>query len=463
MKISSSDLPKDLTIEKKEISGWGRTNSIISAVAEPVNTEQIIELINTSKSKSIISRGLGRSYGDAAQLKDGIAVNINSLNDLNLNEEEVSLTAGAGASFEQILQYIIPKGFFLPVTPGTKFVTLGGAIAADVHGKNHHRDGSFGKHILSLTIIDKNGNLKVLSPSNKDEEERNMFWNTIGGMGLTGVIVKATFKLIKISTSFMKVDTLRFDNLESLMNAMIKADDKYKYSVAWVDSLSKKGRGVLTCGEHLFLKEIDSENTNDPLFYDPKILGAAPSLLPSGLLNKFTIKLFNEAWFRKSPKSKKNEIQTINQFFYPLDGIKDWNKFYGERGFLQYQFAVPNESSHLIGKVLQILREAGASSFLTVLKRFGDNNINSPMSFPIKGWTLAIDIPASTPNIFETLNGLDNEVINNGGRIYLAKDSRQSSKIFKTSYSFEEIINNPRNKKLLLDTKFSSDMFKRLF
>ena len=208
------------------------------------------------------------------------------------------------------------------------------------------------------------------------------------------------------------------------MAAMVEADAKYRYSVAWVDSLDPKGRGVLTCGDHA---------ETGGLNYDPKALASAPPFLPGGLLNKLTVRAFNEAWYRKAPKQRVGELQAIAPFFHPLDGVQDWDWIYGPVGFLQYQFAVPNEAAHLVPRVLQALRQVGASSFLPVLKRFGPST-PAPLSFPSPGWTLAADVPAAVPGLMEMLDHLDWEVAAAGGRLYLAKDSRQSAAMFKRSY-----------------------------
>jgi decaprenylphospho-beta-D-ribofuranose 2-oxidase len=347
------------------------------------------------------------------------------------------------------------------VTPGTRNVTVGGAIAADVHGKNHHVDGSFGNHVQRLLLVDGSGTLRELTPSGRGSfYEAEFFWATVGGMGLTGVIVEATFSLIPITSSLISVDTTRYRDLESLMAAMVEADANYRYSVAWVDSLDPKGRGVLTCGDHAPAEALPKSQQSDPLHYDPKALASAPPFLPGGLLNKLTVRAFNEAWYRKAPKQRGGELQAIAPFFHPLDGVQDWNRIYGPAGFLQYQFAVPNEAAHLVPRTLEALRQVGAPSFLTVLKRFGPNN-PAPLSFPIQGWTLAADVPAAVPGLLEALDQLDEEVGAAGGRLYLAKDSRQSPKMFGVGYP--KLMNWEQVKRELdLICRISSSLYKRL-
>jgi len=457
----SMTLPKGLTAETKTLSGWGRTNPVTSKVVQPSSVEQLQALIRGAPPKSLIARGLGRSYGDAAQLKDGTVIELPAFNRIELDPSSGTVTTGAGVSLDQILRVIVPAGFFLPVTPGTRNVTVGGAIAADVHGKNHHVDGSFGNHVQRLLLVDGKGELRELTPSGHGSfDEAEFFWSTIGGMGLTGVIVEATFSLIPITSSLISVDTTRFRDLESLMAAMVESDSRYRYSVAWVDSLDPKGRGVLTCGDHAPAKVLPQDKQADPLFYDPKALASAPPFLPGGLLNKLTVRAFNEAWYRKAPKNRVGELQEIAPFFHPLDGVQDWNRIYGPAGFLQYQFAVPNEAAHLVPRTLEALRKVGAPSFLTVLKRFGHSN-PAPLSFPMQGWTLAADVPAAVPDLLEVLDQLDEEVAAAGGRLYLAKDSRQSAKMFNYSYLSYTNLNrgadssNPKN-------VFHSDIISRV-
>ena len=456
-------LPEGLTAKTEILSGWGRTNPVTSEVVKPSSVEQLQQLIHKAPPKSLIARGLGRSYGDAAQLKDGMVIELSVFDQIKLNPISGTITAGAGVSLDQILRVIVPEGFFLPVTPGTRNVTVGGAIAADVHGKNHHVDGSFGNHVQRLLLVDGNGRLRDLTPNGRgDVEDAEFFWATVGGMGLTGVIVEATFSLIPITSSLISVDTTRYRDLESLMKAMVEADTKYRYSVAWVDSLDPNGRGVLTCGDHTPVGDLPKAQQVDPLRYDPKALASAPPFLPGGLLNRLTVRAFNEAWYRKAPKQKSGELQEIAPFFHPLDGVKDWNRIYGPEGFLQYQFAVPNEAAHMVRRTLEALRRVGAPSFLTVLKRFGHSN-PAPLSFPIPGWTLAADVPAAVPGLLQVLDQLDEEVAAVGGRLYLAKDSRQSAKMFSRGYpdfrNLDKFSNSGESRWL----SFSSDLRSRLW
>ena len=306
------------------------------------------------------------------------------------------------------------------------------------------------------------GNLKKLSSKNNEPIEiMNQFWATIGGMGLTGVIIEATFSLIPIKTSKMKTNTFKYKDLDNLMDAMINSQDNFQYIVAWVDSLSKKNRGVLTVGNHAVETDLFKKDPNENLLtYHSKSIVSAPSFLKFRLLNKFSVKAFNEAWFRKTPREKKDEIKSISNFFHPLDGINNWNKFYGPKGFIQYQFVVPDSEYKTIFEILEITKKINTPSFLTVLKKFGPGN-KAFLSFPIKGWTLAIDFPLSLHNLNQTLIKLDEKVLSAGGRIYLTKDSMQSSEMFKRTYPR---LNEWKEVKSKMDPRniFCSDLSNRL-
>ena len=397
----STPLPAALMAETRTQSGGGRTNPITAQVVQPSSVGQLQELVRGAPPCSLIARGLGRSYGNAAQLKHGTGIELPAF-------DRIELDPANG--------------------------TVGGAIAADGHGKNHHVDGSFGNHVQRLLLVDVTGTLWELTPNGRDSfEEAEFFWATVGGMGLTGVIVEATFSLIPITSSLISVDTTRYREMESLMAAMVEADAKYRYSMAWVDSLDPKSRGVLPCGDHAPAEALPKAQQPDPLHDDPKALASAPPFLPGGLPNKLTVRVFVEAWYRKAPKRRVGELQATAPFFHPLDGVQDWNRIYGPAGFLQYQFAVPNEAAHWVPRTLEALRKVGAPSFLTVLKRFGPSN-PAPLSFPIPCWTLAADVPAAVPGLLGVLNQLDEEVAATGGRLYVAKGSSQAEGLIKKTY-----------------------------
>ena len=444
-----------LSSHNTTLTGWGRTDPTSAQLCQPTSIEQIQNSVAAASPASMIARGLGRAYGNPAQCDGGTVLELTGLDHIHLDAASGCATCGAGASLDAVLRVIVPAGFFLPVTPGTRNVTIGGAIAADVHGKNHHGEGSFANHVNWIKLVDGNGQLRLLSPS--DPATAEPFWATAGGMGLTGVIVEASFQLIPVSSALISVDTTRFRELDALMEAMVEADTRYRYSVAWVDSLNPAGRGVLTCGDHAQAAQFSN---NDPLHYNPKALAGTPSLLPGGLLNTWTVRAFNEAWYRKVPKQREGELQAISPYFHPLDGVSNWNRIYGPAGFLQYQFAVPDTAAHLVRTTLEALRRIGAPSFLTVLKRFGPSN-PGPLSFPMPGWTLAADVSAAVPGLFELLDQLDEQVAEAGGRLYLAKDSRQSGTMLERSYPR---LHEWRQQRALLDPRgvFSSDLAQRV-
>ena len=411
------------------LTGWGRTAPSRAHVLAPRSNADVRSAIQTAGPRGVLARGLGRSYGDAAQSGGANVFDMTSLHAFDLDLEAGNVTAMAGASMDEILRAVVPAGYFIPVSAGTRFVTVGGAIAADIHGKNHHVEGSFGNHVSRMSVVDGTGELCELSPD--DPKTREMFWATVGGMGLTGVIVEATFSLIPIETSRMSVDTIRCADLDDVMTLMLEGDDDYRYSVAWIDSVSPAGRGVLTRGDHARRAQLTGEDAL--LAYTTPSLPSAPALIPNGLLNSASIRAFNEAWFRKHPKKRDGELQSIASFFHPLDGVRDWNRIYGPQGFLQYQFVVPDDAGWLVQRTLSSLREAGAPSFLTVLKRFGPAN-PAPLSFPQPGWTLAADVPAGNARLGPVLDELDELVASAGGRLYLAKDSRQSPSMLARTY-----------------------------
>ncbi len=451
-------MKSSLKTKFKKISGWGKTNLASVEIINPKTIKEIENIIINSPPKSIIARGMGRSYGDAAQIQGGTILKLNNFKEIFANYNSNEITAQAGVSFEEILEVIIPKGYFLPVTPGTKKITLGGAIAADIHGKNHHQDGSFGNHVKRIRLTNGMGKTITLSPNNENKE---FFWATIGGMGLTGIIIDATFSIIPIETSYIEEETTRCKNIEVLIKEMSEIDTKYKYSVAWIDSMHNDFRGILSCGNHAKISKYNNSKNIKDLSFKHKAKANIPDILPNNIMNKFVIKIFNQLWYLKSPKTrKKKKLKSINNFFYPLDAINNWNNIYGKKGFLQYQIVVPLEHSAMIKKILVKLKGINALSFLPVLKKLGKPN-KSYLSFPISGWTLSIDLPANNKEVESLLNEIDKEVAHIGGRIYLAKDSRQSEYIFKKTY---KLLNIWQEKKRILDPKkiFKSDIAIRL-
>ena len=379
----------------------------------------------------MLARGLGRSYGDAAQNAGGDVVDLSggAAGILELDPVGGTVTVDAGISLDRLLRTVVPVGWFVAVTPGTRFVTVGGAIASDVHGKNHHLDGGFVDHVRSFELVTPASGRITVTP------EDPAFRATAGGMGLTGIVTEATLRLLPIATSMVAVDTERFDRLDELMAAMDEGDHRYRYSVAWVDCMSRGrrlGRGVLTRGYHAPLDRLSPSGRRDPLRFEPSTRLRVPLTLPSGLLSAPVAAAFNKAWFRHSPRLERDALHNLSSFFHPLDGVAGWNRLYGPRGFVQYQFVVPFERHDVVHRTLQRLAAAGCPSFLAVLKRFGPGG--GLLSFPVPGWTLALDIPAARPGLGRLLDGLDELVAEAGGRVYLAKDSRLRPDLLPVMY-----------------------------
>jgi decaprenylphospho-beta-D-ribofuranose 2-oxidase len=435
------------------INGWGLTTPGISDLKK-INPNEIGKLFDIEE--TIIARGLGRSYGDASQNSGGSTYQTDELVFCDLNSGV--LEADAGISIDFILKKYVPLGWFVPVTPGTKFVTIGGAVAADIHGKNHHKVGSIALHIVSFEIITPIGDFTCSPVENAD-----LFWATIGGMGLTGIIKRVKIKMIKIDSSVISVSTFRLKNLEQTMKKMIELDKNFDYSVAWLDTLAtaeKLGRAVITAGNHASLGELPKNYANDNLKYAASQKFKTPQKIPSGLLNKYSVGIFNKLWFYKSPKKRENEIQSINKFFYPLDIVKDWNRIYGYQGFVQYQVVVPESKANLIEDILNTFSKLRCPIFLAVLKRMGEQN-QGLLSFPLKGWTLALDIPSGFPHLNQILDSIDKKIVEAGGRIYLAKDSRINPKDLESMYPNLSEFRNIRNK-YDPNKKIRSDLSRRL-
>jgi decaprenylphospho-beta-D-ribofuranose 2-oxidase len=406
------------------VTGWGRTSPGVATLDDVSSESEVAALLLSSP--AIIARGLGRSYGDAAQVSGGTMLR-SRLSTIGPIDDDGVVHVGAGASLDELLTVCIPQGWFLPVTPGTRQVTVGGAIAADVHGKNHHVDGSFARHVLELRIVTPSG-VATISPSSDSE----LFWATFGGMGLTGVVTSATLTLLRIETDQVLVDTQRFSHLDEVMSEMTRSDESHRYSVAWVDCMTRGanlGRAVLTRGDHARANEVDSPSLHAP----PPAKIKVPFVAPNGLLNPLTVKAFNEAWFRTSPRLEFAKPKSLSSFFHPLDGVRDWNRLYGRRGFVQYQFCVPERSSETVRRVIEHLSSSRVASFLAVLKRFGMSS-PGPLSFPMPGWTLALDMPIGPASLPRLLDDLDEMVLSSGGRIYLAKDSRMSPDTMRAMY-----------------------------
>jgi decaprenylphospho-beta-D-ribofuranose 2-oxidase len=415
-----------------ELSGWGRTAPSVARLVDATDAElDAATLRELADARGVIARGLGRAYGDPAQNAGGSVIQLRP-GPIVLDIERGEVTAGGGVSFDELLRHLVPRGWFVPVTPGTRFITVGGAIASDIHGKNHHADGSFGAHVCSITLLDADGGRRTIT----EESDPMLWWATIGGMGLTGIVVDATFRVLPIETSRCLVDTERLPHLEALLERMESGDHRYRYSVAWVDlvaSGASLGRSVLTRGDHATVADLEShdQRVDDPLAFRPPALASVPRGTPN-LLNRLSVSAFNELWYRKAPRSHRG-IETITGFFHPLDMVGSWNRLYGASGFLQYQFVVPFEAVDTLRTIVREVSASGQASFLAVLKRLGDANAGM-LSFPTQGWTLTMDLPAGVAGLGALLERLDRLVLDAGGRHYLAKDATATPEMVRAEY-----------------------------
>ncbi len=409
--------------ELRRLTGWGRTAPTVATVVPVTSYDDAVAAVTGADRRGVLARGLGRAYGDAAQNAGGTVLDLTRLARVQkVDADAATVRCDAGVSLDTLMRTLLPFGLWLPVVPGTRQVTVGGAIAADVHGKNHHVEGSFGNHLVSLDLLTADGFVWTLGPDGPDPE---LFWATVGGMGLTGVVLGATIRCKRVETAYFLVDTERTEDLAGLMERLSADDDKYTYSVAWFDSVATGqhlGRAVLTRGWSASYDDLPAKLRRDPLRFDAPQLAAVPDLFPSGLLNRVTARAFNELWYRKAPRQRYGEVQNITTFFHPLDVVADWNRLYGRRGFCQYQFVVPFGAEDAFTAAVDMIAGSGLVSCLNVLKRFGPGN-PAPLSFPTPGWTLAVDLPV-TPGLDALCRSLDDLVLSAGGRVYLAKDSR---------------------------------------
>ncbi|WP_190084524.1 FAD-binding oxidoreductase [Streptomyces longisporoflavus] len=419
------------TPETVSVSGWGRTAPSTARLIRPRSPEEAVAALEACGERGGIARGLGRAYGDAAQNAGGAVLDMTGMDRIHaIDADAGTVLCDAGVSLHHLMEVLLPLGWFVPVTPGTRYVTVGGAIGTDIHGKNHHGSGSFSRHVMAVELLTADGEVRAV------ESGTPLFDATAGGMGLTGVILAATLQLQPVETSLMTVDTERATDLDDLMARLTATDHRYRYSVAWIDLLARgasMGRAVLTRGDHAPLDALPPRARRDPLAFRPGRLPAAPDFLPEGLLGRKSVGLFNELWYRKAPRLRVGELQKMSTFFHPLDGVPHWNRVYGRGGFVQYQFVVGYGKEEALRRIVRRISDRGCPSFLAVLKRFGEGDPGW-LSFPMPGWTLALDIPANLPGLGVFLDELDEEVAASDGRVYLAKDSRLRPEMLAAMY-----------------------------
>ena len=405
-----------------EIYGWGRYPKVNAQIDELVDSTGLTTILKQAKGNTqLVARGAGRSYGDSSLAQQVVSSRFLD-NFIEFDAELGVLGCAAGATLQQVLEICVPQGWFLPVLPGTRFVTVGGAIASDVHGKNHHRDGCFSNFVQSITLMLASGEIV----SCNQITNRQLFEATCGGMGLTGIILDATLKLEKITSAYIEQHTLPAANLNEIFDLFEQQADS-KYSVAWIDCLaqgSRRGRSILFTGEQAGYGGLEDRD---------RLTIAAPSFFPAALINRFTIGAFNRLYYMMQILGRSPDVQHYENYFFPLDWIRGWNRLYGKNGFLQYQFVVPQDSAKVaINTILTEISTQGKGSFLSVLKKMGPENANL-LSFPLQGYTLALDFKVEK-TLFPLLDRLDRIVVDNGGRLYLTKDARMSEEIFRKSY-----------------------------
>lgn len=435
----------------KKLSGWNRYPVQQCVVVRP---ERYVDLAPSGK--STIARGQGRSYGDASLNGEGRVVLTERVNRfLDFDKQQGKIKVEAGAKLSDINNVIISDGWFLPVTPGTQNVSVGGCVAADVHGKNHHRFGSFGNYIDEIELIIANHQRLKCSPRHQPE----LFWATVGGMGMTGIIGDVCLKLMPIESRWMVVDHRPTVDLDGVFQLLEDPAYDDLYTVAWVDCMSASafGRGVVMRAHHATSVEIAKFNGPELERKNTTRVLNIPFDFPNWTLNAFAIRLFNDVYYRRLAKRTQPELVSHERYFYPLDKIHQWNRMYGRRGFLQYQCVLPEPAAREGAR--EIIERSRGLSFLTVLKRLGEQN-DGPLSFAMRGYTIAMDFPIQ-PGVFKLLNEIDEIVIKHGGRVYLAKDARLRPETFRAMYpKYREWLRVKRT--VDPENIFSSDLSRRL-
>lgn len=429
------------------VSSWGR----ILKVEQPVFAciDRFAKLPQLSPTLSYLPYGNGRSYGDSCLNAGGVAINARPLQHfIEFDPEQGILRCEAGVLLAEILQLIVPQGWFLPVTPGTRFVTVGGAIANDVHGKNHHVTGTFGCHVRSLELLRSDGQRLVCSPN----QQTDFFNATVGGLGLTGLITWVELQLRRIRSPLIMAETVRYAGLDEFFALCAESDHDYEYTVSWVDCASagkRLGRGLFMRGNHAPIGD-------EPHSFVSKTK-TFPIVPPISLVNSLTLKAFNTLYYHKQLQKITRQRQHYEPFFYPLDGLLEWNRMYGPRGFYQYQCVIPTATGRAaITELLQEIARSGMGSFLAVLKVCGDKPSPGMLSFPLPGVSLALDFANRGEKLHKLFNRMDNIITAAGGRLYPAKDGRMPGSLFRAGYPQWQAFNQ------FIDPQFSSSFWRRV-
>ena len=408
----------------QKVTNWGNFPIVEKEMKSEDSFRRIKEFVLNNN--EVIARGNGRCYGDAS-----LGEHIFSTKKLNkfISFDRLNgiIECESGVLLSDVLEISVPQGYFLYVTPGTKLISVGGAIASDVHGKNHHSEGCFSEYVLDFKLMTENGDIIICSK----EENSEKFYATIGGMGLTGIILSARFKLKNIETAYIRQESIKAENLDEIFR-LFDESESWTYTVAWIDCLQKGkdiGRSILMRGEHAFAHELPQKFSKNPLRLKKKFSPTVPFYFPGFVLNALTVKLFNLLYYKRQTKKEVKNIIDYETYFYPLDAVNDWNKIYGKSGFIQYQMVIPKENGKEgMKKILETIANSGNGSFLAVLKLFGKNNPEAYNSFPIEGYTLALDFKVNS-KLKKLVEQLDQTVQDFGGRIYLTKDSMSKSSL----------------------------------
>ena len=462
-----------MELTTRSLYGWGRTAPSTAQVLSTADVDTIAQAVKQvadenselpeHKRRGVIARGMGRSYGDPAQNGGGLVVDMTPLNRIHSIDPDTGIVdVDAGVTLDQLMKAALPFGLWVPVLPGTRQVTIGGAIGPDIHGKNHHSAGSFGDHVLSMELLVADGRVLHLEPNGENAE---LFWATVGGMGLTGIILRARIQMTFTETAYFIADTDRTDTLDETIALHSDGSEvNYTYSSAWFDAISappKTGRSTISRGSLATLdqlKEFAPKLAKDPLKFNAPQLMTVPDIFPSWTMNKLSLMAIGEAYYLMG-KPSRNDVKNLTQFYQPLDLIGEWNRGYGKAGFLQYQFVVPTDAVEPFKDIIYDIQSSGHYTALNVFKLFGEGN-RAPLSYPMKGWNVCVDFPIR-PGLNEFLDRLDDQVMQFGGRLYLAKESRTSAENFHKMYP--ELQSWLETRRAIDPTGvFASDMSRRL-
>ncbi len=406
----------------------------MAQVLSTPDIDAIARAVRTAGPRGVIARGLGRSYGDPAQNGGGLVIDMTALARIHdIDPGSGVVDVDAGVSLDALMRAVLPFGLWVPVLPGTRQVTVGGAIASDIHGKNHHSQGSFGNHVLSLDLLTADGSVRTLAPAG---DEADLFWATVGGMGLTGIVLRARIRMKRTETAYFIVDCERTRDLDETMRLLTDGSDEgYEYSVAVPDTIStdaRLGRAGFSRGNLATVDQLPIKLRRDPLRFAAPQLLTVPDIFPSGMVNNLTTRIGGELTYRVFGKRARGQIQNITQFLHPLDVIGEWNRAYGRRGFLQYQFSMPFGAEDQLAEAVRAIAHSGHRSFLNVFKRMGPSS-PAPLSWPHPGFMLSLDFPLA-PGLNEFCAELDRRVLAAGGRLYFAKESRTTPELISAMY-----------------------------